>query len=135
MKRRRPRGFAVLAIIAAGFALFSISGILLGNRHPLVDTVLLLWSGLALVSAEALWNLRPWAHAASRALALAFVLTFAAGAGALASTGAWNNALMIGLITAVTALGLNRVVQNIRDRMWGIGAHRAAVRVPVPRQP
>lgn len=130
MRLCRPRGFGVLAIITTGFAVFTISGIMLGSRNRLVETVLLAWSGLALVTAEALWNLRPWAHAATVALQAAVAGTVAVGALALAIIGRWDTAFVLGLVTAASALALEGAARHVRDQMRAPAANGAAVLGP-----
>jgi len=114
--RRRPAGFTVLAGCAGAFALLMAMVL----RDPEADAVVRLmtvaWGGPALVTAEALWGARRWAHAASLALAGSVLLALLVLAVmAVAGGDGWTGVFLVAT-AGVCAFGLHPVLAYIRDR-------------------
>jgi hypothetical protein len=113
---RRPAGFAVLAVCSGLFGTVMTLGLLEGGAPDdpmLLRAMVSVIAALALVNAEALWQVRPWAYRASRALARSVV-------GSIAVTAAWGllsqpvEAFWLLVIAAICAWGLRPVLDYIR---------------------
>jgi uncharacterized membrane protein YcjF (UPF0283 family) len=118
---KRPDGYTMLAIFAA-----LIGGVLLlPMTHPEFQARNLatagihagyaLFTALAFVTAEALWGMRPWAYAATLALAASLVGAFVIGAIHGIVNGDYVLVMLLPM-GALTAWGLQPVLRYVRDR-------------------
>lgn len=118
---KRPAGYTGLAVCAAGFGVLLSLGIIDPDFRALdladagFDAGFAVIAALAFVTAEALWGMRRWAYAASRALAASVVGAFLLGVVAGLTKGEFASLIMLPM-AAITAWGLQPVLRYVRDR-------------------
>jgi hypothetical protein len=120
VRRHRPEGFVALAVFAALFGVVMVLAALTADEpHAAgevgVEAALDAIAVLSFIVAEALWRDRPWAHAASLALA-GTVVAVLTGTGLMGMVRNGPGDVMLLVIAAVCAWGVQPLLRYVRDR-------------------